>query len=550
MDFTRKQKKYIKKNLRKKYQALILLAFLVFTVYFNSLGNDFVSDDVAMINNPEISKISFFWKPPYIIPNLRSLIIFLTYKNFGLNPLFYRLSNVLFHLGSSWIIFFLIGLFFKPPISLITASIFAVHPILTEVVTWISGGSYATATFFILLSFLTYLWSINNKRIKLYYPFSVFLFFLALIFSEKIIIFPFVLLGYEFSLGDLKTNWRKLLPFWIITGLWTLNLIGLLGARINALETTFYQKPGIENPLIQVPISVSSYLELIFWPKNLSLYHSEMSFTQIEYLLRLSLFIFFLGSIFYFFKKNRLIFFWLSFFLITLLPTLTPLRIAWIVAERYVYLGSLGIFVLIALVIQKIGNAYKNQKVSYALLIVILIAFSIRTIIRNKDWKNQDTLWLATAKTSPSSPQNHNNLGDLYGRQGNLEKAVEEFKKAIELKPNYGDAYHNLANTYLQMGKKDKAVQNYQKALSVNPNLWQSYQNLAAVYFKEEKYDLATQELEKAIKVNPQNANLYINLGIVYLKLERKEKAKGAFQKALEIDPENKKAQQLLLSVQ
>ncbi len=74
--------------------------------------------------------------------------------------------------------------------------------------------------------------------------------------------------------------------------------------------------------------------------------------------------------------------------------------------------------------------------------------------MRNFDWKNQDTLWLATAKTSPSSHQNHNNLGDLYARRGEYEKAVEEFKKAIELKPDYGDAYHNLANVYHQIGKE------------------------------------------------------------------------------------------------
>ena len=99
-----------------------------------------------------------------------------------------------------------------------------------------------------------------------------------------------------------------------------------------------------------------------------------------------------------------------------------------------------------------------------------LFALSVRTITRNADWKNQDTLWLATAKTSPSSPQNHNNLGDYYGRQGDLEKAAEEFKTAIKLKPNYGDAYHNLANIYHQMGEDDLAIENYRKALSFNPN--------------------------------------------------------------------------------
>lgn len=549
--------KWFKQN----WKVLALLAFLVSTVYLNSLGNDFVSDDIATIkDNSEIGKISYFWRPPYFILNLRSLVLFLIYKIFGLNPAFYRLQNILFHLGSSWIIFVLISLFFKSPIPLITASIFAVHPILTEAVSWISGGSYVNAAFFVLLSFLTYIWSANNKRVW-FYLVSVFLFFLALLFSEKLIVFPLILLLYEFSFERLKSNWPKLLPFWAISGFWTLHLFGLLGERVTALETTYYQEPGLENPLIQIPIAVTSYLKLLFWPKNLTLYHSEMSFSQVEYFLRLGVFVLFLAAIVYFatakqrakrvgfFKKDRRISFWLSFFLISLLPTLTPLRISWVVAERYVYLGALGIFVIAALMIQKIGEVSKNQKISWVLLLIVLLALAARTIVRNADWKNQDALWLATAKTSPSSPQNHNNLGDLYARRGNLEKAAEEFKKAIELKPNYGDAYHNLANTYQQMGKTAEAIENFQKTLIFNPNFWQSHQNLAAIYFSQEKFDLAKQELEKAIKANLQNANLYVNLGIVYLKLNEKEKAKEEFQNALEINPNDQKAKQLLLTL-
>lgn len=217
-------------------------------------------------------------------------------------------------------------------------------------------------------------------------------------------------------------------------------------------------------------------------------------------------------------------------------------------AERYVYLGALGVFVLIGLGIQKIGEIAKNQKIAYLIFALIILCLSTRTIIRNLDWRNQDTLWLATAKTSPSSSQNHNNLGDLYGRRGEYEKAVEEFKIAIKLKPNYADAYHNLANTYYQMGKDDLALENYQKALEFNPNLWQSHQNLAAIYFNQGKGQQAKEELEKAIVIDSQNVNLYINLAIVYRKLGEKEKASQALQQTLTLDPQNQKAKQLLLS--
>lgn len=532
------------------WKVFALLAFLTLAVYFNSLGNDFVSDDFSAIrDNPNLGKIAPLFKPPYFNINFRALINFLTDKIFGLNPMFYRLSNIFFHLGSAWIIYILVGFFFNPLVSFIAASLFAVHPVLIEGVTWISGGPYSNGAFFLLLSFLAYILANKNKSLKIYLS-SLFSFYLALLFSEKLIIFPLILLIYEFFIanGSLKNNWKKLTPFFGLSLLWVFYLFYLLPMRSTALETMYYQKPGFYNPLIQIPIAVTSYLELIFWPKNLTLYHSEMSFTQAEYFLRVIIFLLFLGLIIFSFKKDRRIFFWLSFFLISLLPTLNPLGVSWVVAERYVYLGSIGIFAAGAFLIAYLGKKTSQPKLVYVVLTILIFSFGIRTILRNNDWKNQDTLWLATAKTSPSSPQNHNNLGDYYARQGNFEKAVEEFQTAIKLLPNYGDAYHNLGNTYQQMQKDDQAIESYKKALEFNPNLWQSYQNLAAVYFKQGKFNLAKEELEKAIAVNPNNSNLYVNLAIVYLKLNDSINAKKTLNQALLLDPQNPQAKQLLQS--
>lgn len=537
----------LRKWLKNNWKALAFLTLFVFAVYLNSLGNDFVSDDIgAIVENKNLESFSYVSSKPLAF--IQPLIYFITYKIAGLNPAPYRVTNILFHIGSSWTIYFLIGLFFSPPLPFITAATFAVHPILVEPVTWISGNPYSGSTFFIFLSFLTYLLSKAKKKKKLYFL-SLVCFFLALSFSEKVVVFPLILLFYELCSGQLRKDWPKLIPFWAISGFLTLRLFGLLGARITSLETTYYQERGIQNPLIQIPIAITSYLELIFWPKNLTLYHSELTFSRLEYFFRLGIFVLLLATMGYFFKKDRRLFFWLSFFFISLLPTLTPLGISWIVAERYVYLGSLGIFVLTAWIIQKIGEIFSNKKLAYGLLAIILLALSVRTIFRNADWKNQDTLWLATAKTSPSSPQNHNNLGDLYNRRGDWEKAVEEFEKAIELKPNYGDAYHNLANTYHQVKQDDLAIENYQKALSLNPSLWQSHQNLASLYFNQKQFDLAKQNLEAAIEIAPQNLNLHLNLVLIHLRQGEKNKAKAVLEQILMLDPQNQPAKKMLLAL-
>jgi tetratricopeptide (TPR) repeat protein len=215
------------------------------------------------------------------------------------------------------------------------------------------------------------------------------------------------------------------------------------------------------------------------------------------------------------------VFFWLAFFFITLLPTLTPLKISWIVAERYVYLGTLGIIVVVAVLFEKILKLNENAKmVGYFALVIIVASLSVRTIIRNRDWKSEDTLWIATAQVAPSGQQIHNNLGDVYARQGDFDRAVAEFKTAIEINPNYADAYHNLANTYQQMGQADAAVANYEKALSINPQLWQSYQNLAAIAFDRGDFQKALDNMKKALEIDPQNPQLQNNLKVIEAKLQ------------------------------
>jgi tetratricopeptide (TPR) repeat protein len=291
--------------------------------------------------------------------------------------------------------------------------------------------------------------------------------------------------------------------------------VGQIGSRISSVESSQYQNThGIENPLIQIPIAITTYLKLMVWPDKLTLYQTELNFSAFIYTLCLVSFLLFLSLAFYSWKRNKSVFFWLSFFVISLLPTLTPFKISWVVAERYVYFGSIGIFVLFAMgfdwLIQKFDVKYKT--IFYSLFAVIILALSVRTIYRNMDWKNEDTLWIATAKTSPSGQNAHNNLGDVYARNKNYPKAVEEFTKATQINPNYADAYHNLANTYQTIGQTDKAIENYQKALSINPNIWQSWQNLASIYYEAGDLGKADEAIKKAIALNPESQDLKNNM--------------------------------------
>ncbi|MBL7197319.1 MAG: tetratricopeptide repeat protein [Candidatus Omnitrophica bacterium] len=528
--------------LRKYWKALLVLTLLVCIAYANSLGSDFVSDDTRSIaRNLELDKPGYIFNQSKI--TIHSLFCFFINKIVGRIPLFFRLVNISFHLGVVLITFLLFSLLTDSKVAFFIACILAVHPIQTESVSWISAAPYVQYSFFFLLALLTYILSVKNKKLFLI---SIISFILSLQSHDMAVVLPLIFFLFVISFGDIRKNWKSLIPFFVISIILGLILVGRGMQRIETFQTDFYQQPQILNPLIQIPIAITSYLELIFWPKGLTLYHSEMSFSQAEYILRLIIFIIFLGIIVYSFRRSRRVFFGLSFFVITLLPTLTPLGITWIVAERYVYLGAIGIFMVVALGIKRLGEIRYLKIAIRILFSLIIMALLTRTVIRNIDWKNEDNLWIATARTSPSSPNTHNNLGDVYSRHGEWEKAVYEFKKAIEIKPGYADAYHNLAHTYYLLGKLTEAIESYQNAIHFNPNLWQSYQNLAGIYFELKNINLAMEYLKKAIEVNPANSQLRTNLGIAYLMLDRKLEAREEFEKSLQLDPNNKRTRQLL----
>ncbi|MDO8566244.1 MAG: tetratricopeptide repeat protein [Candidatus Moranbacteria bacterium] len=502
---------------QKNLFIFIGLFFLIFVIYFNSLGSGFVSDDIPVISGSTATIKNFSnILDPSLLGSLQRFFHFTIVSLFGLSPFFFRLINVISHIGSVFLIFSILSIISKKRIAVFAAILFAVHPVLTETVVWISAMPYALSVFMFLISFFLFITRINKKRLFA----SYFFFFLALIASEKIIPLFLIFIIFEFIWGNLKNNWKKLLPYAGLSFIWAIIYISKIGQRMASIKTEEYQDTNIHSIFVQIPIAIINYLKLLLWPDKLSLYHTEMSFSSGTYIFMLFIFILFLAAIIFTWKKNKTVFFWLSFFLIALSPTLTPLGVSWIVAERYVYLGSIGIFVVVAIFFNWVWEKAqeKNEKYKHALValfVIIILSLSIRTIIRGMDWKNEDTLWIATAKTSPSGQVIHNNLGDVYARQGNPEKAVEEFKKAVEINPRYADAYHNLGNTYRDMGKIDLAIENYQKALEFNPRLWQSYQNLAAISFNQGDFQKASEYIEQALQIDPQNKNLQENLQVI-----------------------------------
>lgn len=524
---------------------VLLVLGLGVAVYANGLNSAFVSDDIAgIVHNSAMNNFgSLFTNLTGI---LRQIVFFMTFQLVGPTPIFFRLPSLLLHLGSA-VLIMLIGSFgFSRKTAVMAACLFVIHPLLVESVTWISGSNYSQYTFFLLLSFAAYL--LSNGRGARYIVVAIVAFIAALLSSEKAMVFPAILLVSAALQGNLKASWKKLTVFFGLSGVWALYYGSKIGSRLTSNIVDYYAASGdtYYNPLVQVPVAITNYLRLFVWPVGLSLYHSDLSTNTIQFTGVWILFLILIGLYAWSFFKNKMIFFWISWFWISLLPTLTPFKVAWVVAERYVYFGTVGLCMIAAWLIQLSTRRWQQYYLDWVVLLFFVSILGTFTVMRNVDWWNEDNLWLSMEQTAANFPQNHNNLGDMYSRRRDFAKAIDEFTIATRLNPRYADAYHNLATAYYQSGNVAKAIENYDKALAINPRLWQGYQAKAMIEFDQKKLAAAEAYMQQAIDLAPQNSDGRYNMGVVYAEGGKLLQAQAEFKQALVLEPYNLKAQQAL----
>jgi protein O-mannosyl-transferase len=530
---------------RSNWFILIGLAVSIFITYINTLNNVFISDDILyLVQNTKINTFDFVLEYPFTF--FKALTNWFTYKSFGLIPPPFHLVNIFFHILGTWMFFLIVSILTKRKTAIISAFIWSLHPILTESVTWIGGGGYVMYTFFFFTSFALYLLS---RYYTYAYPFSIVFFIITIGTSEKSIPLSLIYFAYEISIGKIKKNWKRIAPYLTISTFWAIMIFGVSSYfryRVSQLQQQYYMEKGYDNPFIQIPVAITSYLHLMFWPDKLSFYQSSFIYSPLSYTLLNISFILFIIFIIYSFFKFKYAFFWISVLFISLSPSLTPLRISWWVAERYVYMGSAGIVAIISLILSRLSDIKSIRYFIYVLSFIIVISLMTRTIIRNNDWKTQDDLWIATGKTAPLDPKTHNNLGDMYARHGDYNKAISEFEIAVRLQGNYADGYHNLAVIYSEVNNFEKAIENLNKALTINPKIWQSEILLANIYYKQKQLDMALIHAQKSIEIKNDNIAAYLLTGYIYRDWGNKPKAKENFEKALFYDPNNPQIQKII----
>jgi len=141
-------------------------------------------------------------------------------------------------------------------------------------------------------------------------------------------------------------------------------------------------------------------------------------------------------------------------------------------------------------------------------------------------------------KKNPKSFVLYNLFGAVLSNQKNFDKAVINYKKSIEINPDYAEGHNNLGSALYKLGKFNEAIDSYQRALKIKPNFTEAYNNLGLAFEDLGKFNEAIDSYQRAIKINPEYAEAYNNLGVTFMMIGKFNEAIDSYQRAIKINPE------------
>ncbi len=468
-----------------------LIAVAVSLSYFNALENDFLWDDEFLIeknsylrsfeNLPKMlvsnSTAGFGGRDNFYRPTQNIYYLFI-YQAFGYNKVAFHFGNILLHFLNGILVFLLIfRLTKRKPLALLTSLLWVCHPTHVEAITYISGTADPMAFLFCFLCLLTYPY---NKKHWGRLLASLAFFLLALLSKEAIIVTPALLVVCQFWLSKerpfhLKT-YLKTLPFWLLA-------IGYLLVReflLNFDKTyTFYKSSNIYTENIHYRFftflaTLPEYLLILLRPIKLHMERSFPVFTQwssspvllgaLVVVLPLVLGIYLLVKK----QKKWLLFAWLWFFAAFTPMTGVLIPVNSFILEHWLYLPSVGFFLVGALLVIKTQKIHPTLPLIFAL---ILVSTEIGlTHYRNKVWRTPITFYQDILKYSEGSARVHNNLAMAYQDDKQHQRAIDHYKKAIALSDTYPQTHYNLARSYIQENRLDLALKHLNRSLELRPD--------------------------------------------------------------------------------
>lgn len=577
----------------------ILFIFSII-LYANTIQHGYVLDDYSVITENIVTQKGITAIPEIFIHFYRyghaeigdglyrplSVIMFaIEWSISPNNSTLHHSVNILFYVLTIQILYiFLLRILrnYSLIIPISVTLLFAAHPTHTEVVANIKSRDELMAFFFSILSLIfsiKYIDYKSNRSLCL----SCLFFLLALLSKETaillVVLVPITL--YFFSETSWKTYLKPVLCYVTISLLFL-----ILRHFALANNGSSYEIAVLENPLIQMsllerlPTTISilgQYLFLLFVPNELLYDYSFnqiqiVSYTNIYFIITLLIILFLTTYTLYRLKKKDVIAFGIIFFILTIaLFSNIPLKIGSIFSVRFLYFPSLGFCIAIPLLLNSLitrketlsKNVVKNSFAAQQNILVIIIAitslFSIKTISRNSDWKDNFKLFSADSKALRNNAKAHLFLGIEYLKKGeketiNSNKKIALIKHGIyeltwskTIYPYSIESWENLGNAYQLIHQNDSAIYYFKRAQKID--ISSSNGNLGDIYFDIKEYKNAIQFYKKEIFFHPKSVRAFNNLGMTYATIGDFDIALYYLLKAIKIDPYNRDVKLLVANV-
>ena len=547
-------------------QLIAGLAALCLVTYCRIFDVPFVFDDYAYIkDNPFIrdfenffhrqSALKTFAANPHVITDtlnsfltrpLSYLTFSINYHVHGVTVAGYHLVNILIHTLNVITVYLLIRvtarLFLENnpcpadeaiiqdtrKTAFITAALFAVHPLMTNSVTYIIHRMTSLVALFYLTSILLYAChrGCRLKSIKTaLYCLSLAFCCAAMLTKESAFTLPLMIFLYELFIlsGHLKQRLIRLIPFFAAMTIVPYNVImlqyseksqagGLLASSLNVVN--FSHVSSWEYLLTQFR-AVAYYLKLLLLPLRLSLEHDfrvSHSLADVDVLLSLALHLSLIGYGCYLMRtsKNRgkhalvdgLAGFGIIWFYIALMVESSIIPMDVMAVEYRTYLPSFGFFLFMVCLVNKIFDKFfvkgTGLNPDYLLWIPVICLMMCLTVMKNEVWRKPDELWKQTILLYPKLDKPYSNLAEYYVRKGELTDAINVYKlsfKEIQYKPGL---HYELGNIYILSKEYELAIAEMVQAIIMKPDMKEAYDGLIKACIFTGRYEQANEAFNTA----------------------------------------------------
>ncbi|MBI9089879.1 MAG: tetratricopeptide repeat protein [Desulfobacterium sp.] len=608
-----------KYNICKKHFISVssfLIVAIALAVYANSVTNEFINwdDDELIVNNESIRSLNVADLLDLFLPEkgktfqpVRVLSYCIDYRLFKFSPAGYHIHSILLH-GFAGVFLFLSLNVLIPHIApsqepfadsvssispyklsaLFTALLFVVHPVNVEAVTWLSGRKYTLLTFWGFLSFYLFVKSTEREVLRPGLAAGAFAAWLITIFSSPFgIVFPVLFFLYDYCREDslnpfvvLKHRYKSHIPYLIFFSialfLFWYTILG--GGTGGTMIGTFAENAGARGiTMFRILFDYLRNLILPFWLVCRYIDDLTVSFMNWK-VIAASLGM--IAGILYTVKsirnKNRFPLFCFGWTFVTWLPVSNLIPISTKMADRYLYLPAVGLFLLFTYFFITFFSGLTSEKLKKLGVnlfpVILIIFFSVMTVQRNRVWQNSETLWLdciekepnvlayiaigqvlakqnrldealanvkKALKINPAEKRVHSDLGVIYSRMKRFDLALKHLKLALEIDPDFFDAQYNLGNTLQRMGEVDGAAVRYLEAFRLNPLHIETLTSLGTVLSEKNKNGEAINYFRRALDIRPDDPAILEKIGKILYALGQYDDAYAKFKKIIEIDPYN-----------